>query len=507
MAPEINVVISELMYNPDSDESEPGVGEWIEIVNKGNVPVSLDGWTFDDEDTSSWSAFPAGTTLDINQVAVFFDEDFASESQFRASWSVPPSALVIGIEWGNLANSPSAENEILQLLDNSSAVQDQVNYDDSGDWPSDSPDGPSIYLTDVLADNDLGVNWARSSVGMDNAINPTAPFSTADVGSPGFVDCPAEVVVTEIDGSTAVTEGGASDIVDVALVGIPGSDVLVTLTSIDGEIDLGDGPGVSVTLTFTPGDSALPQTATVTAVDDQDVEGAHTSSISFNVSSDDLNFDGFDLPDVHVSITDNDNSPDGDFDDDNDYDCADVDALVAQIASGTMNLDFDLTGDDLVDIADVSAWLLEAGEVNLGPGRAYLGGDANLDGFVDGADFIIWNANKFTMAAAWCKADFNANGTVDGQDFIVWNANKFMSADFSQILQTHSRQHAKAVGSFNVAPSAEAFRGELAPTLARRNESSFEVRRTEQRPLEYETSLEWNADRAFAELEPFELPF
>ena len=71
LAPETNVVISELMYNPDSDESEPGVAEWIEVVNKGNVPVSLDGWTFDDEDTTDWGSFPAGTTLGIGQVAVF----------------------------------------------------------------------------------------------------------------------------------------------------------------------------------------------------------------------------------------------------------------------------------------------------------------------------------------------------------------------------------------------------------------------------------------------------
>ena len=335
----------------------------------------------------------------------------------------------MGIPWGNLANVPTSVNEILQLLDNGSEVQDQVNYDDSGDWPSDSPDGPSIYLTDVLADNDLGVNWARSSVGADNAINPTAPFSTADIGSPGFVNCPAEVTVTEVGGSTAVTEGGASDFIDVALVGIAGSDVLVRLTPADGEIDLGDGPGVSVTLTFTPANAALPQTVTVTGVDDQDVEGAHTSSIAFNVASNDPSFDGFDLPDVTVSITDNDGLPDGDFDDDNDYDCADVDALVAQIVSGTMNLGFDLTGDDVVDMADLTAWLMAAGEENLGPGRAFLGGDANLDGAVDRDDFIIWSNNKFTMAAAWCRADFNADGSVDGADLLIWNANKFQGKD------------------------------------------------------------------------------
>jgi hypothetical protein len=48
---------------------------------------------------------------------------------------------------------------------------------------------------------------------------------------------------------------------------------------------------------------------------------------------------------------------------------------------------------------------------------------------VDGLDFVIWNANKFTSAAAWSAADFNADGVVDGQDFIIWNNHKFTSAD------------------------------------------------------------------------------
>ena len=61
-------------------------------------------------------------------------------------------------------------------------------------------------------------------------------------------------------------------------------------------------------------------------------------------------------------------------------------------------------------------------------GNPFLKGDANLDGVVDGQDFILWNTNKFTSNPAWCKGDFNADGVVDGQDFIIWNTNKFTSA-------------------------------------------------------------------------------
>ncbi len=120
---------------------------------------------------------------------------------------------------------------------------------------------------------------------------------------------------------------------------------------------------------------------------------------------------------------------DGDFDDDGDYDCEDVNALTSAVAHGGSVSQFDLNGDNVLSIADVDVWRAEAGEVNLGPGQVYLPSDANLDGYVDGQDFIAWNTHKFTSTSAWCSGDFNADGFVDGQDFIIWNDNKFQSSD------------------------------------------------------------------------------
>ena len=56
-----------------------------------------------------------------------------------------------------------------------------------------------------------------------------------------------------------------------------------------------------------------------------------------------------------------------------------------------------------------------------------LPGDANLDGVVDGSDFGIWNANKFTSGRGWLTGDFNGDGITDGSDFGIWNAHKFTS--------------------------------------------------------------------------------
>lgn len=121
-----------------------------------------------------------------------------------------------------------------------------------------------------------------------------------------------------------------------------------------------------------------------------------------------------------------------DFNGDSLYDCADIDSLVAEIASGGQNLNFDLNGDDAITQADITAWLAEAGSfrpTQTSGGNPFRSGDANLDGVVDGTDFGIWNSNKFTAVAAWCRGDFNADGNVDGSDFGVWNSNKFTASD------------------------------------------------------------------------------
>ena len=119
----------------------------------------------------------------------------------------------------------------------------------------------------------------------------------------------------------------------------------------------------------------------------------------------------------------------GDFNADGIFDCADVDALVGSIVIGDNNEQFDLTGEGVVNGGDLDVWLQLAGAANLASGNAYLEGDANLDGTVDGGDFVIWNANKFTSSSAWCDGDFNHDGSVDGGDFVLWNANKFQTAD------------------------------------------------------------------------------
>ncbi len=111
----------------------------------------------------------------------------------------------------------------------------------------------------------------------------------------------------------------------------------------------------------------------------------------------------------------------GDFNSDGTLDCADINLLTTAVANGGGGAFFDLTGDGVVDGADIENWVTEQ--------RGTLMGDANLDGVVDTSDFNVWNGGKFTSSSEWCSGDFNGDGSVDISDFNVWNSNKFRSAD------------------------------------------------------------------------------
>ena len=123
--------------------------------------------------------------------------------------------------------------------------------------------------------------------------------------------------------------------------------------------------------------------------------------------------------------------PDGDFNGDGAWDSSDIDALSAAIATAGNDASFDMNGDGVITLADITSdqvgWLAIGGARNpqATGGNPFLSGDANLDGSVDVSDFNLWNNNKFTSAGSWSRGDFNADGVVDVSDFNVWNTTKF----------------------------------------------------------------------------------
>ena len=116
----------------------------------------------------------------------------------------------------------------------------------------------------------------------------------------------AGVSVLESNGSTVVSEGGpTSDTYEVVLASRPAADVTITIDP-DDQTDLGQGPGQTISITFTSGSWGVRRSVVVTAVDDEAVEGAHASTIAHAAASSDASYDGIVIDSVTVSVSDND---------------------------------------------------------------------------------------------------------------------------------------------------------------------------------------------------------
>lgn len=155
--PLTNLVINEIHYHPAAPAAVDGdVFEFVELYNKGTVPLRLDnvyisrGFTYH---------FPVGTTLAAGAYFVLSPD----VQQFKARYGFNPN----GVIRGNLSNN----GEGIEVRDALGNLIDLVEYLDIAPWPL-SPDGlgPSLSLVNPELDNTLAGSWAPS---------------TADNGTPG----------------------------------------------------------------------------------------------------------------------------------------------------------------------------------------------------------------------------------------------------------------------------------------------------------------------------------
>jgi hypothetical protein len=155
----------------------------------------------------------------------------------------------------------------------------------------------AIDDTEVEGGHTATLTYVVSSVdGMYNGL--FVPSLTVNITDN---DALGSVTFTETDGETSVSEAGAtSDTYRVVLDSAPTANVTITITS-DGQTTVSP-----TTLTFTTGNWNNPKTITVTAIDDNEAEGLHTSIIHHSVSSTDSNYNGISLDDIVVEVHDND---------------------------------------------------------------------------------------------------------------------------------------------------------------------------------------------------------
>jgi hypothetical protein len=158
----------------------------------------------------------------------------------------------------------------------------------------------------IFADED-GEDYPKycSTLAMWN--RPLTGAEIASMGNAYTVIVPEHCVeITESGGNTAVKEGGPADSYETVLCSNPTADVGITAVPSDGQIDLGQGPGLPVVLNFTTSNWNIPQTVTVTAVDDDVYEGKspHTTAITHTAISTDENYNAIVIASVDVSVTD-----------------------------------------------------------------------------------------------------------------------------------------------------------------------------------------------------------
>lgn len=262
-------------------------GEFVEFTNVGTTPIDMTGWSFDDSSRTAGSFSLSAFGIVQPGESVVLTE--AAEAVFRAAWSLSASVKVIGGLTQNLGRGDE-----INLYDASGALVDRLTYNDQTIPGTIRTENASGWApVDQLADQTIDVDWRLSTV---NDAQNSRTSTAGTIGSPGNYNTGAPgILIIESGGSTDVTEGGATDTYTVVLRSQPSGRV--TLENIANQVTA--APNI---VSFDSGNWNIPQTFTVTAIDDAVVEGTHTGTINYLGAS---NYTTS-LPTITVNVTDND---------------------------------------------------------------------------------------------------------------------------------------------------------------------------------------------------------
>jgi hypothetical protein len=166
----------------------------------------------------------------------------------------------------------------------------------TGDWAQ--PRTIRITVPDDARAEATVVDTLRHAVTTDDAdyaamAVPDLPITVLDNDSPGVIIAPSTIEVVETE------DGSDTDTYEIRLATQPLAPVSI-------DVEPGD-PGVAVStgrLGFMPENWNVPQTVTVSALEDFVAEGSHIELIRHVLTSADPAYDGMEAPNVVVRITD-----------------------------------------------------------------------------------------------------------------------------------------------------------------------------------------------------------
>ena len=188
VTPELNLVFSEIMFNPASAEDN---WEWVELFNAGANAVDLSGFVIDDGNgTAHPSANIASGLIGAGETAVLYNADDVSAADFAAAWGQGIN-LVAVTNWSAMGLNNGGDTLGLwqSFADYTGDNEIQNNALISVTYPGDiDDDAGSLYLTDLADQN----SFALSTDGVNTPAGGAAYTSQAaggnggaDVGSPG----------------------------------------------------------------------------------------------------------------------------------------------------------------------------------------------------------------------------------------------------------------------------------------------------------------------------------
>jgi endonuclease/exonuclease/phosphatase family metal-dependent hydrolase len=159
------LLISEIMQDPSA--SDDTMGEWVELYNRGDVGIDINGWTLADGGSDAHTITNGGAlTVPAKGFVVLA----------RSSDSATNGGVAVDYEYNSFTLNNTADEVI--LLNGSAAEVTRVSYDGGVNFPD--PSGASMYLISPDADQNAGASWAVSS----------EPWvgSAGDYGTPGALN-------------------------------------------------------------------------------------------------------------------------------------------------------------------------------------------------------------------------------------------------------------------------------------------------------------------------------
>jgi|GEM_PF-2847668 len=290
-------------------------------INDDNIPDLLIGAAGDDDEATNGGAAylvflsEKGKVKDNSQFKITgenFDEDFGQDNNFGAS--------LVGI--GDLNGDGTNDISVGKPGDHNGGEGDVgavyvlfMNKNGSIKSHKKITQGESGFEKDLMHLDGFGSALAVSNIDKDELLDLVVGASYTDLDDNGsFLDDHGSIYLLEMAGlgvsinetgdKTSVKEAGETqDSFGVKLDSAPTATV---------NINIGGTSDVKLStskLTFDASNWNIEQVVTVTAIDDDLVEDStHTEKISFSMSSSDSQYDGFEIPDLVVFISDNDSA-------------------------------------------------------------------------------------------------------------------------------------------------------------------------------------------------------